>query len=55
MIKECKFTHNIADQLECSQNGFNSYGFAINQCHKFPCDKFKRLLQRTTANKETRE
>ena len=51
MNTECNFTHNIAEQLECSQDGrFDFNGFAINECPKFPCEKYKRLSHRTTAD-----
>jgi glutathione peroxidase-family protein len=40
----CHFTTNIADMFECShEDKFDHNGFAVKQCPKFPCKKFKEL------------
>jgi len=51
--QKCVFTHNIADQLECDLKGdFDDYGFPIKRCEKFPCEKFKSIINEI-AFKET--
>ena len=48
----CTFTSNIADGLECSQDGeFDSNGFAINECRYFPCEKFVELKYKTSGKR----
>lgn len=42
--ENCHFTHNLADSLECSQDGkFDENGFAVNACPLFPCERYKRV------------
>lgn len=41
--ENCYWTQNIAEGLECSQDGlFDEFGYAINECPlKGKCEKYK--------------
>ena len=41
------FSTNIADVLTCCLDGkFDYYGFPINVCKYFPCDKYERCWEK---------
>ena len=46
-VKTCTFSTNIADELTCSEDGnFDDYGFPVNICPFFPCERYQRLLSK---------
>lgn len=43
----CTFSTSIADELTCSEDGeFDDYGFPVNTCPLFPCEKYQRVLSK---------
>jgi hypothetical protein len=48
---KCSFSTSIAGQLTCSKDGnFDEYGFPINKCLLFPCEKLKKIYQTIKKN-----
>lgn len=45
-MSKCIFTTSIAEFLTCSKDGeFDEFGFPINICKDYPCEKFKELIK----------
>jgi hypothetical protein len=44
--EKCVFSTDITDQITCCKDGeFDYYGFPINICAEYPCNKIKEIRE----------
>lgn len=49
----CCFSTDITEQLSCSKDGkFDEYGFPINKCSQFPCEKYEHLRKKVEESQQ---
>jgi len=54
VVTECHFSEDISETISCCRDGkFDDYGFPVNICKRFPCAKYKELVNQLSHNAGT--